>query len=215
MLNYRNYIKYGYTDFFNRASCIEGFSKHELDYLKQHHISTIIDLRQHHLNHRDYDFDIDTYFTYFNFGLVIRLFSSVEDQRILINEYMNIVEQYTAIRCILKTIANASEKVLVYCSWGKDRTGIIACLVLMIAGVPKDKIVEDYSMSEGQIYSYICSNHDSRIPDSFLHAYSSYMEQFIDTFEIKYQDISMYCNKIGFNKRDIDLIRRKFSNENV
>ena len=215
MLNYRNYIDYGYTDFFNRASCQGRFSKNELDFLRQQNISTIIDLRCHRSSQGGLDFDNDNYFKYYNCGLVIRLFSTSDDVCILINEYMNIVGQHSVIKDILKIIANAPNNVLVYCSWGKDRTGIIASLVLMIVGVSKKNIIRDYAMSESEIYTFLCTNHDDRIPDSFLHAKASYMEQFIDSFDRKYQDIYNYCNEIGITKNDIELIQRKFRNENI
>ena len=214
MLNYRNYIDYGYSGYFNRASCQGGFSKNELDYLRQQNISTIIDLRCHRFSHGELDFVNNKYFQYYNCGLVIRLFSTSDDVCILINEYLNIVGQHTVIKDILRIIANAPNNVLVYCSWGKD-TGIIASLVLMIAGVSKENIVKDYTMTEGEIYTLLCTNHDSRIPDSFLHAKASYMEQFIDDFNRKYQDIYNYCNEIGLTKTDIELIQRKFRYENI
>ena len=215
MLNYRNYIDCGYSGYFNRASCQGGFSKVELDSLRRQNISTIIDLRRHRSNQGSLDFDNDNYFQYYNCGLIIRLFSTSGDVSILINEYMNIVGQHTVIRDILKIIANAPNNVLVYCSWGKDRTGIIACLVLMIAGVSMENIVKDYAMTEDEIYNFVCDNHDSRIPDSFLHAKASYMEQFIGCFIRRYQDIYNYCNEIGITHNDIDLIQRKFRNENI
>ncbi len=38
--------------------------------------------------------------------------------------------------------------VLVHCAGGKDRTGIIIALLLSLAGVPRDTIIEDYALSE-------------------------------------------------------------------
>ena len=38
--------------------------------------------------------------------------------------------------------------VLVHCHGGKDRTGIIVAMLLTLAGVPREVIVEDYALSE-------------------------------------------------------------------
>ncbi|MEP6775721.1 MAG: tyrosine-protein phosphatase, partial [Chloroflexota bacterium] len=38
-----------------------------------------------------------------------------------------------------------------HCHGGKDRTGIVVALLLSIAGVPRETIIEDYSLSEAQL----------------------------------------------------------------
>lgn len=49
---------------------------------------------------------------------------------------------------VLETIAEASDgAVLFHCTAGKDRTGIIAALLLLNAGVPEDVIVADYALT--------------------------------------------------------------------
>lgn len=53
-----------------------------------------------------------------------------------------------AYRTLFQTIAVAPGGVLFHCSAGKDRTGIASALLLGLAGVPEDIIVQDYSLSE-------------------------------------------------------------------
>ncbi len=49
-------------------------------------------------------------------------------------------------------IADAPDgTVLVHCFAGKDRTGMIAALVLSVAGVPDDEIAADYAVSEARL----------------------------------------------------------------
>jgi protein-tyrosine phosphatase len=52
---------------------------------------------------------------------------------------------------ILRTMAEAEGAVLFYCFAGKDRTGIISALLLMLAGVPAVDVQADYQVT----YSYI------------------------------------------------------------
>jgi len=48
----------------------------------------------------------------------------------------------------ISAIANAPEGgVLVHCYAGKDRTGIVVALLLALVGVPKETIVDDYTVS--------------------------------------------------------------------
>lgn len=49
---------------------------------------------------------------------------------------------------ILKTIADEPDTVVLYhCTNGKDRTGTMTMLLLLIAGVPEDTILSDYTLS--------------------------------------------------------------------
>jgi protein-tyrosine phosphatase len=52
---------------------------------------------------------------------------------------------------ILRVMADAESAVLFYCFAGKDRTGVISALLLMLAGVPTFDVQADYQVT----YSYI------------------------------------------------------------
>lgn len=41
--------------------------------------------------------------------------------------------------------------VLVHCLSGKDRTGIVICVILLIIGIEKKIIIEEYLLSEGEV----------------------------------------------------------------
>ena len=53
-----------------------------------------------------------------------------------------------AIRTVLETMANSESVTLFHCTVGKDRTGIIAALLLANVGVPDEAIAEDYALTE-------------------------------------------------------------------
>lgn len=44
--------------------------------------------------------------------------------------------------------AYSSPNFLIHCTAGKDRTGILACLILTFLGVPDDLVARDYGASE-------------------------------------------------------------------
>jgi protein-tyrosine phosphatase len=48
----------------------------------------------------------------------------------------------------LRAVATAPGTVLVHCMGGKDRTGLVVALLLRLAGVSRDRIDEDYAISE-------------------------------------------------------------------
>lgn len=66
------------------------------------------------------------------------------------DRYLEMLEEGgAAIRAIFTALADdANGAVVFHCSGGKDRTGVVAALVLRALGVPEEAIVEDYSLSE-------------------------------------------------------------------
>jgi protein-tyrosine phosphatase len=53
-----------------------------------------------------------------------------------------------ALAASLRVIAEGEHAVVFHCAAGKDRTGILAALLLTTLGVPDDVIVADYEISE-------------------------------------------------------------------
>ncbi|WP_405164920.1 tyrosine-protein phosphatase [Nocardia sp. NBC_01499] len=52
------------------------------------------------------------------------------------------------IRQALKVLATADGPVVFHCAAGKDRTGLLAALVLTLLGVPEEQIIEDFARTE-------------------------------------------------------------------
>lgn len=69
----------------------------------------------------------------------------------MINIFKELLSDYGNIAKIMRLIIRTDGAVLFHCTAGKDRTGVIIALLLSLAGVSKEDIVADYSMS----YSYI------------------------------------------------------------
>ncbi|WP_448810437.1 tyrosine-protein phosphatase [Agromyces bauzanensis] len=67
--------------------------------------------------------------------------------------YHRIVTQHTSIVVdALREIAGAGERsVIVHCTAGKDRTGVVVALALSAVGVHRDAVVEDYARTEANL----------------------------------------------------------------
>jgi protein-tyrosine phosphatase len=48
----------------------------------------------------------------------------------------------------LRRLATATRPVLVHCAAGKDRTGVLVALALLLVGVPEDAVVADYVVTQ-------------------------------------------------------------------
>jgi hypothetical protein len=97
----------------------------------------------------------------------------------------------------LAAIANAAAGgVLVHCAGGKDRTGVLAALLLSLAGVPTPLVAEDYERSEERLGS-----RDSAPADV--------MDRVIDSLESRHGSVEGYFLHAGSSALDISRVRQR------
>jgi protein-tyrosine phosphatase len=67
--------------------------------------------------------------------------------------YQRIIEQHSGVVVsAIREIASAGDRaVVVHCTAGKDRTGIVTALTLLAIGVERDDVVADYARTEGNL----------------------------------------------------------------
>lgn len=77
-----------------------------------------------------------------------QLASSVEPVRYLADRYAEVAaDGAVELAAVLRIIAADSAPLVVHCASGKDRTGLVAALVLSLLGVGADDVVTDYALS--------------------------------------------------------------------
>jgi protein-tyrosine phosphatase len=140
-------------DRFLRADSLHDLSVGSQVMLLESGLKTVIDLRnpkelQRYPNpFADYD-----EVKYLNVSLFGSLFDGKDANAImpsLEGIYVSALEMCrSAIRTVLETMAQSESLTLFHCTAGKDRTGIIAALLLGNAGVPDETIAEDYALTE-------------------------------------------------------------------
>ncbi len=103
----------------------------------------------------------------------------------------------------------------VFCTAGKDRTGIISCLVLSVLGASDTEILSDYCHSDS-VYADLASKEamimaleqtDVR-PEVFLRAQPQTMKDTLQYIRQKYGGINKYLDRYGFT----DTYRNKLRN---
>jgi protein-tyrosine phosphatase len=87
--------------------------------------------------------------TYTNVSLIDPAKTAPQNFTTLANDYKRILDSFgPAMAEIMKVIADAPEgAVLIHCMAGKDRTGIVAAILLDLAGVSRETIAEDYALT--------------------------------------------------------------------
>ena len=185
-----------------RSSSIDSINDKDIDYLATKKIVTVIDLR----NEKKCDK-----------GLVERLKrkginyryvpivgkKSFDDEKKYgssqktISSYMSLLDEYENIRDIFETMVENDGGVLVFCKYGRDRTGIISIILNLLVNNSRENIVKDYVVSdlflnvdqyENKVYEY-----SSDVPVGFI-------SEFIERYQSAYD----YLALIGVNEHKIE-----------
>lgn len=145
---------------FLRADSLHRLSENEVAHLHDAGLRTVIDLRtRQEVQRAPNPFAAFADVHYLNLPLFDDLSPAALSRprdgadHPLFHFYLDAIETRGAALCqILAEMAAAADgAVLFNCTAGKDRTGIIAALLLWLAGVPKAEIVADYAATEGFI----------------------------------------------------------------
>ncbi len=201
------YIRYGQII---RSDCPIAFDQADLKEIESLNLGTVIDLRtaEEIAEKPSYFSDVpglDYYNVQFQHG------NRIPDSEAAIKEsYLRVMED-PSIREILTIISNEERGVLIHCAVGKDRTGVVAALLLMICQVNREEIISDYRMS--YIYLHNLIEELRRKYDDFPEwggqSKPEYMMGALDLLLRKYGHINVYLKAMGISDEKVAKIRRK------
>ena len=126
----------------------------------------------------------------------------------VIENYCCMIENGTAIVNIFGAMANAAGGVLFHCQEGKDRTGIISALLLLLAGVSDIDIYADYEISNVYLYEMI-KKAKTILPDHLLYVRPEYMENILKYLRETYGTIENYLLSKGIFETEIYKLKNK------
>ncbi|MBO4876546.1 MAG: tyrosine-protein phosphatase [Ruminococcus sp.] len=112
---------------------------------------------------------------------------------------------------VFRTIAQAEGGVMIQCNAGKDRTGTVSAILLLAAGVDRDDIIRDYTLTReyiGDMLEKYLSAHpetDRRI----ILADRQTMTGFLDRFLSEYGDVRTYLKRTGLTDGETEKIMNK------
>ncbi|CAH1785413.1 unnamed protein product [Owenia fusiformis] len=161
-----------------------------------------------------YDAIFRTGFRYF-----VRPFAkAVLNPRGILGQYKDIIEQSQNGICAALKLLSDQENIpaMINCAHGKDRTGIVAALLLAIMGKSKEYIAYEYSLStEGlkpmyeRAYSEIVDRF--HMSETFVTAEAETMYGLLTYIDNEYGSVENYLTYIGFDKNDQAQLRRVLS----
>lgn len=118
----------------------------------------------------------------------------------------------------LQTIAHAPEgTVLVHCTAGKDRTGVVTALALAAVGVPRKTIIEEYALTTEamkRLRPRLLGNPDIKpemIPyiEKMLGSEPELMESLLTYLDNQYGGTDPYLEQIGISSTDRELLHTR------
>ena len=128
-----------------------------------------------------------------------------------------------AFKELIKIIENPKNlAVLQHCTSGKDRTGLGSALILLLLGVPEEKVIEDYMLSNEyrkgenhrilQIYEKHVSNETIKeLIEGILGVKKKFIELSLNKIKDTYGSYETYFLKeYGLTKEKIEFLRNEY-----
>ena len=131
---------------FIRSDCPSNLTDEEVQWLKDHNILTIIDLRKEkEKEQKPCRLEYESGFTYYNLP--------VSGGDVPITTFEDVLQAYidmldAQMDKIIETILNAPTNVMYFCAAGKDRTGVVSAILLKKHGFNDEYIINDYMYSK-------------------------------------------------------------------
>ncbi|MBK1810715.1 tyrosine-protein phosphatase [Clostridium sp. YIM B02505] len=196
---------------FIRSDVPHKLSEEDIQLLLSNNITTIVDLRSDEetenkpcalKDHNDFEY---YHSKIYGDGY---LPASVEEVPL---SYFEIVDEQKTILNTLRIFSKAKGGVLYHCTAGKDRTGVISALLLLLAGVSKTDILVDYQISQvylnSMLQQYCKTNRNVDI--NIITPKMEHMEKFLDMFFDKYNSVEEYFSKIGLEDSEVMKLKEK------
>lgn len=208
-----------------RADALHRLDAEGIETMLASGITTVIDLRHaDELTHQPNPFAGLAGVAYHNVSLLDGLAPSLMSEGDLLLELykLALTQRQPALAQVLRIIADAPPgAVLFHCTAGKDRTGIVAALLLGLAGVEAGIIVEDYALTAALIAPIIADITAGAVargadPVSFqrlLAAEPATMVATLAFIEAEYGSVPAYLASIGLDDATVERLRSRLLGE--
>ncbi|MBR3318582.1 MAG: tyrosine-protein phosphatase [Atopobiaceae bacterium] len=137
----------------------------------------------------------------------------------MVKLYRMILENYEGIRSCLRFLAEAPEGcVLFHCAVGKDRTGVLAMILLSLAGVSKWDIVANYmqtrpNLLNSPMYLAQWDGAAQRAFRPFLDSRAEVMEETYDIMVNEHGGVDNFLLECGVPDEDVAAVWRRLVEE--
>jgi protein-tyrosine phosphatase len=134
--------------------------------------------------------------------------------------YLEMLSSYTGnVAAAISAVAGAPEGgVLIHCMGGKDRTGLVAALLLRLAGVPVADIAADYGLSAENIKPLwqqwvedAADEGERELRRRLSASPADAMAQVLETLEREHGSVESYLLDTGVSQEELELVRSRMT----
>ena len=192
-----------------RSDLPQNMEENEIKYLLDNNLKVVIDLRKEEEISRVKNSLNIPEINYYSVNLLGDKCPNEENE--IPEGYINIINNKETMYKVFEIIKNEIGGILFNSTAGKDRTGVVAMLLLLLAGCYDDDIIVDYQVSYTYIRETIRKIHiDNPDLPAFLGGSKlEYMEETLKLFYDKYKTINNYFKYLGFDDKEIEQIKSK------
>ena len=212
---------------FYRADCLSKLSEADIETLVELDIFTVVDLRhESEIARAANPLAKHPAFTYHNISLVEGAASPDNMDAMpesLAQMYKDLADSaQPKLAEVFRILMGKGEGGAVFhCSAGKDRTGVVAALLLMLAGVSEKQVVDDYAATyplmqpvfESQLAE--AAGYGMALPEFLFRSEPENMRQFIAHIKAGYGDAESYFETLGFSHDEIRALKKMLVEESL
>jgi len=205
---------------FLRGDDLSKLDGEDIEFLKNYGVKTVIDLRsENEVKSKPDPFANVNMVDYHNISLMA---GTVDDVTKVLAEdpcgfisafYIRLIKNETGlIKNILEIIADAKDGgILFHCTVGKDRTGVVAAILLAIAGVEEADIVSNYEVT----YTYNQSDPNIdvsllKLPKEIMCSNPDYLKNAFNYIKSNFKSVENYLISSGIEIATLEKIRKRF-----
>ena len=211
---------------FLRGDSLHLLTNEGMSYLYQEGLRLVIDLRTHkEIQDRPNPFEKFPGVRFLNLPLfddlapIFMLNNKASKESPLVDFYLTALHnQHDAIRAVMSEISNTDDGAILFnCTAGKDRTGIVAALLLGLVGVSNEDIMYDYALTAELIPDLVKQllaeskerGVDTKKHSQMLESPADVIKLTLVDLEKKYGSVSNYFKTIGLEQTLISNLRNR------
>lgn len=173
------------SDRFIRSEVPTNLSDEEVNWLKEHNVTTIFDIREPEATKvKHCRLEEEKGFTYIHMPVTVGMQVPPTPEDVPIAYSMMVDENLIN---ILNTMEKAPTNVMYFCNAGKDRTGVVSAMIQRRAGMDREYIVDNYVQSADNLREMLTAfvNDHEGLDINVVIPRREYMEKFLDFVDSK------------------------------
>lgn len=133
------------------------------------------------------------------------------------NVYTELLSNHDTIKKVFSLFAKAEGSLLFHCAGGKDRTGLIAALLLLVSGVAEVDVLADYQISQTHLLPMLTKmrTDDPTLPPWYGRSDREDMEETLRRLFANYRNAEDFLLHCGVTSEEICRIREKLLMEGM